>query len=198
MLNRFLLASATMTIVAGMTMLSASCGSGDSRSDATTVGENAWYFEGWACAPNATRKGESPAEYCDNARDNDYLYMKVSARASDNAIRRKSIAMMRSTCVQAAEDQVKGNGLSKIIGDYLESMSGVADGQSTGSAILRQTQGKIRGVGLYNCCSMDLETGFCVEQGEPEMWEECMCVGYIRFPGGQDAFETMAEESQGL
>jgi hypothetical protein len=174
-----------------------SCGSSDYREDATTVGENGWFFEGWSCAPIAGKSDESPAEYC-KYKTKDYLYMKVSARASENAIRKKSIAMKRSTCTQAAEDQIKGNGLSKIIGDFLESMSGVADGQSTGSAILRQTRGKIRGVGLYNCCSLDLDTGFCAEKGDAETWDECMCVGYIKFPGGQDAFETMAEESEGL
>lgn len=190
----------TLVTLIGISVFMVNCGSsGDRRNDATTVGENAWYFEGWACAPMASKKDkESPAEYCEgrSEKDLDYLYMKMSAAASDNAIKSGRITQKRATCVQAAEDQVKGNGLSKIIGDYIESTSGVADGQSTGFAIVRETQGRIKGVGIYNCCSVNAETGRCVEKDAAEEWEQCMCVGYIRFPGGQKGFQTMAEKAQ--
>lgn len=187
--------TAVLAIVVSFTFFSCGGGGNDGRGDATTVGEHAWVFEGWACAPRGSKEG-SPQEYCsDNSvSDNDYLYMKVAAAASDRAIASKRIAQMQATCRQAAEDQIKGNGLSKIIGDYLERASGVADGQSTGFAIVTETKGKIKGVGLYNCCSMNPKNGLCAEPGEPETWEQCMCVGYIKFPGGQDAFETRAEE----
>ncbi|MCB1323063.1 MAG: lipoprotein LipL21 [Leptospiraceae bacterium] len=180
-------------------MMAMSCGGGDARRDATTVGASGWIFEGWACAPDSSEalKGNSPAEYCDDVdeEDKDYLYMKFSARASSRAIRENSIAMKQSTCRDAALTQVKGDGLSKIVGDYLEQASGVSDGQSTGVAIIRQSQGKIRGIGLYDCCSLNPSTGRCAESDEPETWEECQCVGYLRYPGGRDAFKADAQET---
>lgn len=174
------------------------CGAGDSRRDATTVGTEGWVFEGWACAPDAARalRGESPANYCQDDDKKDYLYIKFSARASQQAIQNGSIAMKQTTCRRAARDLVAGDGLSKIIGDYLEQASGVADGQSTGFAIVAQNRGKIKGIGLYDCCSLDPRGTGCVEAGTNETWEDCMCVGYLKFPGGQKAFEAAAEEAQ--
>lgn len=176
----------------------AQCGGGDSRRDATTVGEAGWVFEGWACEPDAAlaKQGKSPAEYCTPDKPKDYLYMKFSAAASQKAIDSGRVAMMMSTCRDAADLQIKGNGLSKIIGDYLEQASGVSDGQSTGVAIVRQSQGLISGVGVYDCCAIDNDTGSCVKPGEKENWEQCMCVGYMKFPGGQKNFETMAQKAQ--
>lgn len=176
----------------------AQCGGNDSRRDATTVGEAGWVFEGWACAPDAAlaKKGQSPADYCTEDKPKDYLYMKFPAAASQRAIDSGRLAMMMSTCRDAALTQIKGDGLSKIIGDYLEQASGVSDGQSTGVAIVRQSQGLIRGAGVYDCCAIDNDTGSCVKPGEKENWEQCMCVGYMKFPGGQKAFETHAEKAQ--
>ncbi|MCB1164985.1 MAG: lipoprotein LipL21 [Leptospiraceae bacterium] len=174
------------------------CSYGDARRDATTVGSDGWVFEGWACAPDAAKalEGLSPAQYCTDDDNKDYLYLKFSARASNQAIQNGSIAMKQTTCRRAARDLVAGDGLSKIIGDYLEQASGVADGQSTGYAIVTQSRGKIKGIGLYDCCSLDSRSGTCVEAGGNETWEDCQCVGYLKFPGGQRAFEAAAEEAQ--
>lgn len=177
------------------------CGGGnESRRDATTVGKYGWVFEGWACAPDAAKAklGESPAEYCQGVDEQklDYLYMKFSAAASQKAIDSGRIAQMMATCREAARLQVAGDGLAKIVGEYLEKASGVSDGQSTGVAIVSQTRGKIKGVGVYDCCAIDNDTGSCVKEGAKENWEQCMCVGFIKFPGGRKGFETMAQEAQ--
>lgn len=168
------------------------------RRDATTVGPEGWVFEGWACAPDTAKasKGLSPADYCKNDRKKDYLYLKFTARASEKAIQVASIAMKQSTCRRAARDLVAGDGLSKVLGDYIEQASGVQDGQSTGQTIVSQTRGKISGVGLYDCCSLNQTTGRCADprRNEAENWEECQCVGYFRYPGGKRAFEAKVEE----
>jgi len=180
--------------------MSVSCGSNDYRRDATTVGEFGWVFEGWACAPNSAlaKKGISPSEYCTDIPMNkhDYLYMKFSAAASEKAINTGRLAQMMATCREAARLQVAGDGLAKIIGEYIEKASGVSDGQSTGVAIMSQLKGQIKGVGLYDCCAIDNDTGSCVKPGEKENWEQCMCVGYMKFPGGQKNFESWAEKVQ--
>ncbi len=183
-----------MFIIASLSFCSSK---NEARRDATTVGKEGWVFEGWACAPDAAeaKKGKSPAEYCTPDKPKDYLYMKFSAAASQKAIDSGRLAQMMSTCRDAALTQIKGDGLSKIIGDYLEQASGVQDGQSTGVAIVRQSKGKIQGVGIYDCCAINNDTGRCVEEGQKEDWSQCMCVGYMKFPGGQKAFETMAKEA---
>ncbi|WCL49528.1 lipoprotein LipL21 [Leptospira sp. GIMC2001] len=178
-------------------LIAASCGGNDSRRDATSVGEAGWVFEGWACAPDtaAAKRGESPADYCKDTSKFDHLYMKFSAVASEKAIKSNRVAAMQSTCRQAAKDQIAGDGLSKVIGDHLEKASGVSDGQSTGQVIVSQTAGKIKGIGVYDCCAIDNDTGSCIKKGEPENWEQCQCVGFMKFPGGQKAFESMAQEA---
>jgi hypothetical protein len=173
------------------------CGGGnDGRRDATTVGAEGWVFEGWACAPDAAKAkaGLSPAEYCQDDDKKDYLYLKFSARSSERAIRAGSIAMKQTTCRRAARDLVAGDGLSKILGDYVEQASGVSDGQSTGHAIVTQSAGKISGIGLYDCCSLNQQTGRCAKDNDPETWEDCQCVGYFKYPGGQRAFEATVQE----
>ena len=182
-----------------LALMVVSCGGDNSRRDATTVGKDGWIFEGWACAPDASANpGQSPAQYCKKVdkKQHEYLYVKFSAAASDKAIRSGRLTQMMSTCRDAALTQVKGDGLSKLIGDYLEQASGVSDGQSTGVAILRQSQGLIKGAGVYDCCAVDGKTGKCVKEGEDENWEQCMCVGYMRIPGGQKGLETMAEKAE--
>ena len=169
------------------------------RRDATTVGAEGWVFEGWACAPDSAkaRLGQSPSDYCKNDRKKDYLYLKFTARASDRAIQVGSYAMKQSTCRRAARDLVAGDGLSKVLGDYLEQASGVQDGQSTGQTIVTQTRGVISGIGLYDCCSINQKTGRCADprRNEPETWEDCQCVGYFRYPGGKKAFEAKVSEA---
>ncbi len=176
-------------------MLTTQCGGGDDgRRDATTVGKNGWIFEGWACAPDAAMalKGQSPAHYC-KGKKAEYLYMKFSSRASDKAIRLNSPGMKQSTCREASRLQVAADGLAKILGEQLEKASGVSDGQSTGVAIISQTKGIMNGVGVYDCCAVNVETGRCAEIGEKEDWKECQCVGYMKFPGGKKGLETKAK-----
>ena len=173
------------------------CGADNSRRDATSTGKFGWIFEGWACAPDSAKalEGQTPAQYCKDDPKKDYLYMKFSAAASQVAIDSGRLAQMMATCREAARLQVAGDGLAKIIGEFIEKASGVSNGQSTGVAIVSQTKGKISGIGVYDCCSIDNDTGACTVQGKKEDWSQCMCVGYLKFPGGQKSFETMAKEA---
>lgn len=183
-----------------LTLAAVSCGGGDdSRRNATSVGSDGWVFEGWACAPDTAKalKGLSPADYCTDQTQNDYLYMKFSARASDKAIQAGSQAMMQTTCREAARLLVAGDGLAKIVGEQVEKASGVSDGQSTGVAIVAQVRGQVGGIGTYNCCALDKATGRCIPaSAERENWEECQCVGFMKFPGGQQKFESFARAAQ--
>ncbi|MCB1175858.1 MAG: lipoprotein LipL21 [Leptospiraceae bacterium] len=189
-----------LTAISALLVLGANCGSGDDgRRDATSTGKFGWIFEGWACAPDAAKalKGLSPANYCQDSDEKDHLYMKFTARASQRAVAAKSIAMMKSTCRRAAKDQASAEIYEKIKGAIIESASGVVDGESTGQAIITQLQGKVRGIGIYDCCPLNPETGACddienIKRGEA--WKECDCVAVGRLPGGKEAIEAAAEE----
>lgn len=176
--------------------LAIACNDGQRR-DPFTVGPDGRVFEAWGCQPDETlrREGVSPAEYC-QGEEPDTLYLKFSAAASERALRADRIAMKQSSCRRAARDQIAGDGLSKILGDYITATSGVSDGQSTGQAILAETRGEISGAALYDCCSLDPKTGKCAAPGAAETWEECQCVGYFRYPGGRRAFEARVEEAE--
>jgi len=190
----------SLLAVIALSGLAAFCGGGgDARRDATSTGPDGWIYEGWSCAPDAGKalKGLSPAQYCKEDGPTDYLYMKFSAAAAQETIERQdtaAIAMRNSTCRKAAKDQISSDGLAKILGEYLEQASGVKNGQSTGQVIIAQNKGIIRGVSIYNCCSLGAN-GVCVKAGEPETWEACQCVGVIKYPGGQKAFEAAAEKA---
>ena len=185
-----------IAVCTALVLALANCPGGNSdRRNATTVGKGGWVFEGWACAPDASRalRGESPAHYCQEVPENqhDYLYMKFSAAASQRAIDKGMISMMMATCREAARLQVAAEGLTKILGEYLQKASGVSDGQSTGVAIVSQTKGLMKGVGLYDCCAIDNDTGRCTKK-DKEDWSQCQCVGYMRYPGGKEALISEA------
>jgi len=183
-------------------LFAVSCGV-NRRWDATSVGDRGWVFEGWACAPNQAEalKGKSPAEYCDtdDIKKNDYLYMKFTAAAKQSVVDEGRIAKIQASCREAAKVQVQGDGLQKIVGAFIEGTSGVEDGESTGSVIMKQYRGTISGIGIYNCCPLDKNTGECMKpgtQGYALAWSECQCVGYLKFPGGQKAFQAAAERAR--
>ena len=179
------------------------CPSGNADPDkrnATSVGKLGWVFEGWACAPDSSKamQGLSPAQYCNDDSQKDYLYMKFSAAAEQGSIDSGMISKMMATCREAARLQVAGDGMVKIIGEYIEKAAGVSNGQSTGVAIVSQARGQVRGVGLYDCCAMDNDTGACVKPDLKQNWAQCICVGYMKYPGGQKAMVTKAKELAGV
>lgn len=187
------------TAISAMLTLGAYCSGNDGRRDATSTGKFGWIFEGWACKPNAAEalKGNSPAQYCTDDEKFEYLYMKFAARASQRAVQRNSIAMMQSTCRRAGKDQASAELFEKLKGAIIESASGVVDGESTGQAIITQLRGKIRGVGVYDCCPLNPATGSCDDIDKiarNDRWKECTCVAYAYLKGGEKRVAAMGEE----
>ena len=50
--------------------------------------------------------------------------------------------------------------------------------------------------GLYRCCSLDVETMKCAQKEEKQTWNECLCLGYLRYPGGRKALEEILRNLQ--
>ena len=177
----------TILLIVGLSLFF-SCAGNDGRRDATTTGDDGWIFEGWGGPPEVRRDGKTPKD----TKPADWYYMKFSARASAKAVARKSQAMMQTTCREAARLQVANETIHKMVGEILESASGVSDGESTGQVIVSETKGRVKGVGVYDCKPMG---GKVVVRGKDTWsWEECQCVGYGKFPGGRDALVAHAQE----
>lgn len=168
----------SLTLIVGFLI---SCAAGDARKDATSVGEGGWAGEGWGGPPEQRADGKTPRD----TKPRDWYYMKYPARASDKAIKAKDQMMMKSTCREAARLQGAADVVRKMIGETLETASGVSDGQSTGQVIVSQTSGLVKGVGVYECLSMGPGT----VRSDPlkENWEGCECVIYAKYDGGRDA-----------
>ncbi|MDX1958183.1 MAG: lipoprotein LipL21 [Leptospiraceae bacterium] len=136
-------------------------------------------FEGWAGPPEEVSK-----------KPFDFFYMKKVARASEKAVNKRSGAMMQSTCVDAATTQAKGDLIGKMIGESLTGASGVSDGESTGAVVVREFNGKLKGVNVKECKPKAVAT--------PDVpgseYTECECVIFVKIPGGRDAIIAKAQE----
>ncbi len=156
--------------------------------DATTTGTGGWIFEGWGGPPEQRADGKTPKD----TSPRDWFYMKYPARASEKAVAKKSQAMMQSTCREAARLQGAMDTVKKMVGESLEGASGVSDGESTGSVIVSQSAGVVKGVGAYDCKATG--PGSDPKDVSKDNWEECQCVIWAKFPGGKDALVTKAKE----
>ena len=65
-------------------------------------GPQFWKFTGWACLPDMGKKlmGENPLHR--DCEPREYFFLSVKARASQRAVEKGNVQMMRSTCRAAA------------------------------------------------------------------------------------------------
>jgi len=152
-------------------------------------GADSWIFEGWLCQPDKGKglRGLNPVEYCSEDDKNEFLYIKYSATANTGAIIGPA---NRPSCRRHALDQISSDeGFAKILGDFLERTNGLQKGTETARLIIAQGRTLLGDRSIYACCSMNpYETGQCVPAGEPDLWNECLCVGAFKYPGGQRSF----------
>ncbi|EPG65372.1 lipoprotein LipL21 [Leptospira wolffii] len=169
-------------------ILATYCGTNNAQKDATSVGDGGWSFEGWGGPPEQRNDGKTPKD----TNPKDYYYMKFSSRASTKAVAKKSPAMMQSTCREASRLQGASDVVKKMVGETVESASGVSDGEATASVIVSQSAGVVKGVGVYECKASG--AGSDPSDVSKDNWEECQCVIYAKFPGGRDALVAKAQE----
>ena len=158
--------------------------------------KNAWVFEGPACEPNSKMKqrGLTPAHYCKPEDRRGYLYMKLKSWPSPESIRRNDLRMKQMTCRESAHLQIAGDGLPKVVMDYVKRNPDVLPDcrgkELTNLPELYCVNRSIgyccpmMGIGLYDCCSLNERTGRCAENGEAETWDQCLCIAIKYFWGG--------------
>jgi hypothetical protein len=149
-----------------------------SSESVTTVGKGGQQFEGWAGPP------EDPS-----ANPQEYFYMKYSGRASQNALDKRSGAMMETTCIDAAELNAKGDIIQKLAFETVKGASGVSDGESTGKVVVREFAATTSGMNRKECKPLAV-----ADPNIPSSeWKECKCVMFVRIPGGRDAVLAKAK-----
>ena len=178
----------SILLTAGLLFVVSCAGVDTGRRDATTTGTGGWIFEGWGGPPVQSNDGKTPKD----TTPKDWYYMKFGARASAKAVAKKSQMMMLTTCREAARVQGANAVIQKMVGETLESASGVSDGESIGQVIISETKGLVKGVGAYDCKAVG--PGSDPKDESKDNWEECMCVIYAKFPGGQDALVATAKK----
>ncbi|MDX1958181.1 MAG: lipoprotein LipL21 [Leptospiraceae bacterium] len=171
-----MLSKKTMILFLTLILFTINCPSGK---EAHSLDGDVQKFEGWAGPPEEVSK-----------KPFDFFYMKKVARASEKAVNKRSGAMMQSTCVDAATTQAKGDLVGKLVGESLTGASGVSDGESTGAVVVREFNGKLKGVNVKECKPKAVAT--------PDVpgseYTECECVIFVKIPGGRDAIIAKAQE----
>ncbi|TGN13710.1 hypothetical protein [Leptospira ilyithenensis] len=118
------------------------------------------------------------------SKDSDVFLAAVNAKASEKAISQDSIAMKRTTCVDAA----------KLLSTSARLTRYLVESEKT-SLTESELQSLTKIVSSYNitpaieeCQSVPIESLF----GSSE-WESCQCLFSIAYPGGRKKFKTDLE-----
>ncbi|MCB1157124.1 MAG: lipoprotein LipL21 [Leptospiraceae bacterium] len=169
MLNKTVLGLLTLSFLFLM-----NCGGGNKVYEL----KNGRQFEGWAGPP------EDPT-----GSPQEFFYMKYTGRASEKALKKKSGAMMETTCRDAAELNAKGDIIQKLAHETVTGASGVSDGESTGKVVVREFAAQVTGMNTMQC-----EPLAKAEADIPNSeWKECRCVMYVRIEGGRDSVLAKAK-----
>ena len=169
--------------------------------------KNAWLYEGWACAPDQRThaKGLSPADDCKEL-PRDHLYVTFRARPSEKGPHQNSIGYKMSTCRENARLELAVSDMNNVLRQYIRKNPRLHPGcrwqeipefNPCGrrfGAVINSACCSIRGIGMYECCSINEKTGRCAEQGEAEDWNECLCIAYTKYPGGNKYAESMCRD----
>ena len=152
-------------------------------------GPQFWKFTGWACLPDMGKKlmGENPLHR--DCEPREYFFLSVKARASQRAVEKGNVQMMRSTCRAAARSVALGNEKARRMFDFMETRKVVQQGDR--QAVITEFNGTVRGAGLYECCPHVAGGKGCAKK--QTKWEQCICLAYWRYPGGQKALLEKAK-----
>ncbi|MDX1958182.1 MAG: lipoprotein LipL21 [Leptospiraceae bacterium] len=134
-------------------------------------------IEGWAGPPNDLTQ-----------KPFDYFYMRKVARASEKAVNKRDGKMIQATCVDAATTQAKGDLINILVGESLT--NSCHDGESTGPVIVREYNGKLKGVNIKEC----KPKAVAVPGILGSEYAECECVIFVKIPGGKDAIIAQLQE----
>ena len=124
-------------------------------------------WEGWAGLPD--KPGKQPF---------DYFYVKSSARASQKAIEKQSLLMLRDTCKDAASTVGKAELFAKILNDSTEQCGSECEGSKAEQT--KKIQPLLTEIKVKEC-----KPTAAIETFEGSEWRECECIVYANVPGGK-------------
>ncbi len=114
----------------------------------------------------------------------DYYYMRIAARASDNAEAKSGFAMLRQSCVESTQNQAADKIIRKMIGENVTGSSTTVDGQTINAMVTSLRQGMIKGIEMKECAP----------RGKNDSWLECECVHFVHGKDLKKAFSLKVQE----
>ncbi|WP_086448570.1 lipoprotein LipL21 [Leptospira venezuelensis] len=173
------------------------CGSTIAQKDVNSVSKDDWSFQGWGGPPpEQGSNGKTPRD----TNPKEYFYIKYSSNASIKAIAKKNPIMMQSTCRENARLQGASNITRKMISDsepsewitYSEYERGAVSYVLSTDCNPSVSASLFRSPKIYECKATG--PGSDPNDVSKDNWEECLCIIYIKVPGGRDALiERMKE-----
>lgn len=196
--------SLSRSLLGGMVILSlfagAQCKQGGDRNTATTVAADDWVYEGWACAPDQdrARDGRAPSQDCSSGAGPEYLYLKVTGKASIKAMTSNSRVQKLESCQGMARAKARDRvSVLPVISSYLKSIQDLDDELATKRArdLVQLQSSMVQTAGIYNCCTAVPGSNNCsAEEGRPTDWQACVCIASFHFRGGEENFNKVLAE----
>lgn len=117
--------------------------------------------------------------------EEDYFYMRIAGRATDNALEKSTFAMLKQSCIESTKNQASDVIIRKMIGESITGGSTTIDGQTQSAIISSVRQGMIRGVEMKECAP----------RGKDGEWSECECIHFVHGKDLKKKFQLKIQES---
>lgn len=137
-----------------------------------------------ACSSADKVRGGEELEGWQVIGDEDFYFMRIAGRASDNAIEKSGFAMLRQSCIESTKNQASDNIVRKMLGESTHGESTTVDGQTTSYIVSSIRRGIIKGVEMRECAP----------RGQDNNWTECECIHFIHDKGLKKKFQLKVEE----
>lgn len=157
--------------------------------------------QGWGGPPELVREGKNPLQ----SEVKEYFYLKASGKASKKAIEQNSETAIITTCTDAANLVGSYEILTYFMDEHIQTEkvldeSGIVtlkldDANSFSCKYSESEDKKLKSKDCRGTVK-NRGTALCWATASNGSWENCACLSYIRFPGGQDAVLKKLEFSE--
>lgn len=145
-----------------------------------------WFMVLCLCAVAGVWAQSPPVTVIAEGWVGEFLALKISGTAAPNA------SDAQTSCNKDALQVMHTDGLARVLGGFLNQ----SDGGAAVSQLLRENPGIQQGAIIRQCCSLSSTTGQCATQPSEQTWEQCLCAGVIRYPGGPWALNAALKRFQ--
>ncbi|PJZ51145.1 lipoprotein LipL21 [Leptospira saintgironsiae] len=160
------------------------CGANTAIKKTTSVTSGPWSFEGWGGPPEQRNDGKTPKD----TNPKEYYYTKISSHASIKSIAKKNPVMIQSTCRESARLEGTSDLIKKMYDGFQPTgwfSSNKSQQELTTDCNPTLSASLVQNIKIYECKATG--PGSDPNDISQDNWEECLCIIYVKFPGGRDA-----------